>query len=135
MTATAESRRGKIILIVDDSWENLLHIQSLVRSRGYVCLAVPSGPDCLELVNRAPPRVERCSTSRCRNWMGSKPAGRLRRLPFLRRVPIMFLTARKTAEAVRTGIGAGGNDFVVKPFDPNKLLERIDHWASTHLPG
>ena len=134
MTATLESRRSKIILVVDDSWENLLHIQGLVESRGYACLAVPSGPDCLELVNRAPPRVVLLDIE-MPEMDGFETCRRLRRLPFLRRVPIMFLTARKTAEAVRAGLGAGGNDFVVKPFDPNKLLERIDHWAGTHLPG
>jgi CheY-like chemotaxis protein len=134
MTDPAVARRSKIIMVVDDSWENLLHLQNLVESHGYVCLAVPSGPDCLELVNRAPPRVILLDIE-MPMMDGFETCRRLRRIQAIRRVPIMFLTARKTAEAVRTGIGVGGNDFVVKPFDPAKLLERIDHWASTHLAG
>ena len=31
------------------------------------------------------------------------------------------------------GIRAGGNDFLMKPFDPDKLLARIDHWTSRRL--
>lgn len=134
MTDPAVARRSKIVMVVDDSWENLLHLQNLVESHGYVCLAVPSGPDCLELVNRAPPRVILLDIE-MPMMDGFETCRRLRRIQAIRRVPIMFLTARKTAEAVRTGIGVGGNDFVVKPFDPAKLLERIDHWASTHLTG
>ncbi|MEI9987715.1 MAG: response regulator [Aliidongia sp.] len=134
MINPAVARRSKIIMVVDDAWENLLHIQNLVESHGYVCIAVPSGQDCLELVNRAPPRVIVLDIE-MPEMNGFETCRRLRRLPAMRRVPIMFLTACKTAEAVRTGIGVGGNDFVVKPFDPAKLLERIDHWASTQLAG
>jgi DNA-binding response OmpR family regulator len=43
-------------------------------------------------------------------------------------VPIVFLTARKTIEDVREGMAAGGNDFIVKPFDPTALVTRILHW-------
>jgi CheY-like chemotaxis protein len=134
MTDPAVARRSKIVMVVDDSWENLLHLQNLIESHGYVCLAVPSGQDCLELVNRAPPRVILLDIE-MPAMDGFETCRRLRRNLAMRRVPIMFLTARKTAEAVRTGIGVGGNDFVVKPPDPAKLLERIDHWASTHLAG
>ena len=40
-----------------------------------------------------------------------------------KRVPIVFLTARKTGEDVETGLGAGGNDFIVKPYAIPKLRE------------
>ncbi len=134
MTDPAIARRNKIVMVVDDAWEILLHLQNLVESHGYVCLAVPSGEDCLELASSKPPRVILLDIE-MPAMDGFETCRRLRRIPALRRVPIMFLTARKTAEAVRTGIGVGGNDFVVKPFDPAKLLERIDHWANTQLTG
>jgi CheY-like chemotaxis protein len=134
VTATAESRRRKIVLVVDDSDESRRFTQTVVEAHGYSCLAVPSGPACLEAVNRAPPRVILLDVE-MPSMDGYETCRRLRKLSFMRRVPIMFLTARKTGEAVRTGIGAGGNDFVVKPFDPAKLLERVDYWAGALLPG
>jgi DNA-binding response OmpR family regulator len=51
----------------------------------------------------------------------------------LKTVPVAFLTARKTPEDVRTGLDAGGNDFIVKPFDPEKLLARVDHWMGRRI--
>ena len=52
----------------------------------------------------------------------------------LKQVPIAFLTARKAPEDVKAGIAAGGNDFIVKPFDPAKLLSRVEHWTNRRLP-
>jgi two-component system OmpR family response regulator len=40
-------------------------------------------------------------------------------------VPIIFLTAKKLKEDVLTGYGAGGDDYVTKPFDTDILLAKI----------
>ena len=64
---------------------------------------------------------------------GFETCRKLREMPELGRVPIAFLTARKTPEDVRHGLDVGGNDFIVKPFDPGKLLERVAHWTSRSL--
>jgi len=40
-------------------------------------------------------------------------------------VPIVFLTAKKLKEDVLKGYGAGGDDYVTKPFDTEILLAKI----------
>ena len=40
-------------------------------------------------------------------------------------VPIIFLTAKKLKEDVLKGYGAGGDDYVTKPFDTDILLAKI----------
>ena len=40
-------------------------------------------------------------------------------------VPIIFLTAKKLKEDVLRGYGAGGDDYVTKPFDTEILLAKI----------
>ena len=49
---------------------------------------------------------------------------------FRSHVPVTFLTARKSAQDVRAGLDAGGDDFIVKPFDPQRLIARVAHWTS-----
>ena len=44
-------------------------------------------------------------------------------------VPILFLTAKGDIADKGTGFSAGGDDYLVKPFDPEELLLRI----SAHL--
>lgn len=40
-------------------------------------------------------------------------------------VPVVFLTAKKLKEDVLKGYGAGGDDYVTKPFDTDILLAKI----------
>lgn len=40
-------------------------------------------------------------------------------------VPIIFLTAKKLKEDVLRGYGAGGDDYISKPFDTDILLAKI----------
>ena len=49
----------------------------------------------------------------------------LRRLPATARLPIVLLTARAGWESAAEGLGAGADDYVVKPFDPDELLARL----------
>jgi two-component system, OmpR family, response regulator len=40
-------------------------------------------------------------------------------------IPIVFLTAKKLKEDVLKGYGAGGDDYITKPFDTDILLAKI----------
>jgi len=51
-------------------------------------------------------------------------AGEIRKINNL--VPIIFLTAKKLKEDVLKGYGAGGDDYVTKPFSPSVLMARIN---------
>ena len=42
--------------------------------------------------------------------------------------PVIFLTARRNKEAVQQALEAGGNDFMIKPFQPRAVLERLARW-------
>jgi DNA-binding response OmpR family regulator len=44
---------------------------------------------------------------------------RLRSIYALKHIPAAFLTARNSANYVRAGMLAGGDDSILKPFDPN----------------
>jgi len=40
-------------------------------------------------------------------------------------IPIIMLTARQDKGSELTGIDAGADDYITKPFDHDKLLSRI----------
>ncbi len=64
------------------------------------------------------------------DWMlplmsGIEVCRRLRRMPELRSVPIVILTARgEEADKVR-GLEGGADDYITKPFSPVELIARI----------
>ncbi len=49
----------------------------------------------------------------------------LRALPAYKRVPIMMLTTESSPVLKQQGRDAGATGWMVKPFDPEKLLEML----------
>ena len=45
--------------------------------------------------------------------------------PELKHLPVMMLTGERTTETVMEAMTGGANDYMVKPFDPDTLLERV----------
>ena len=121
------------ILVVDDRKENLLAADAALSGLGAVIVTALSGEEALKrllesdyslvLLDIQMPGID-----------GFEVCKRLRAYRHLDTVPIVFLTARKTVEDVRACMRAGGNDFMVKPFDIEKLQARIRHWVATRLP-
>jgi DNA-binding response OmpR family regulator len=50
----------------------------------------------------------------------------LRSLETTREVPIIFLSAKGQENEVQTGLDAGANHYVLKPFAPDMLIRKID---------
>lgn len=126
------SRATKIVLGVDDQPENLAILESLIESQGFIFLGVGGCAEALSLAVRASPRLILLDVQ-MPEIDGFETCRRLRRIPELSTVPIAFLTARKGSDDVRAGLMAGGNDFIVKPFDPEKLITRVIHWTGRRV--
>jgi len=126
------ARRGKIILGVDDQPDNIMILESLIETQGFTFFGVNSGAECLSLAQRVNPRLILLDIQ-MPELDGFETCRRLRRTPNMATTPVAFLTARKSVEDVRTGIAAGGNDFILKPIDPDKLLARVIHWTSRRV--
>jgi DNA-binding response OmpR family regulator len=125
-------RQSKIVIAVDDAPETLAILKASITAAGYMFMGVGSGKECLDLIARVQPRLilldlqmpEMDGLEACRRIRASRNG---------RQVPIAFLTASKTTDDVRAGVSAGGNDFIIKPFDLEKLIARIAHWTSRRL--
>jgi hypothetical protein len=55
------------------------------------------------------------------------------------KLPVMMLTGERNSETVMEAMTGGANDYMVKPFNPDTLLERVSRlvkssamvWAPT----
>jgi DNA-binding response OmpR family regulator len=45
--------------------------------------------------------------------------------PELNGVPVMMLTGERNAETVMQAMGSGADDYMVKPFNPDALAQRV----------
>lgn len=46
------------------------------------------------------------------------------------KVPVLFFSGSTHENSKKQAREAGGDDFIAKPFSPDKLIERIDQWVS-----
>ena len=51
--------------------------------------------------------------------------------PVLCKLPVMMLTGERSAETVMSAMEKGASDYMVKPFDPDTLLERVSRLAKS----
>ena len=52
--------------------------------------------------------------------------------PELSHVPIIFLSAKGQEAEIRTGIDVGAEDYILKPFGPDQLTEKVRQILQAH---
>lgn len=124
--------RSKILIAVDDDPENLTVIKRIAEFVGYTFFGVSTGEECVSLAMRMAPRLILLDVQ-MPGMNGYETCRLLRNNASLADIPIAFLTARKTPEDVKKGMSAGGNDFIIRPFDVVKLRERIHYWVNRRV--
>jgi DNA-binding response OmpR family regulator len=127
--------RSKVVIGVDDVPANLALLEVALRSAGYTFIGVASGAALIEVMNRVRPRLVLLDI-RMPDMDGFEACRRLRLRHDYATVPVAFITACKTETDVLNGLAAGGNDFIVKPYTLQHLLERVAYWVAHPLrPG
>ncbi len=56
---------------------------------------------------------------------GLSALSRLKADPRTSKLPVMMLTGERNTETVMQAMNGGADDYIVKPFDPDVLLERV----------
>ncbi|MGR3935375.1 response regulator transcription factor [Streptomyces sp. BRA346] len=110
------------ILIVDDEPAVLEALQRSLAFEGYATETAVDGLDALEKVGTYDPELIVLDVLMPR-MDGLTAARRLRATGVT--VPVLMLTARDTVGDRVTGLDAGADDYLVKPFELDELLARI----------
>jgi two-component system chemotaxis response regulator CheY len=114
----------KMILAVDDSASIRQMVAFTLKSAGYDVIEAVDGQDGLEkaktkavslvLTDQNMPRMD-----------GISLVKELRALPQHKSTPILMLTTESSDQMKAQGKAAGATGWLVKPFDPAKLLEVV----------
>jgi two-component system, OmpR family, response regulator MprA len=125
---TAPNRRSRRILVVEDEPSIAGFVRRGLHFEGYDVEVVPDGPGALRRLRDSPPDLLVLDVM-VPGVDGFEIARRLRAaesaesLPL---IPILMLTARDAVADRVTGLRAGADDYLVKPFDFDELLARIE---------
>ena len=110
------------ILAVDDSPSMRKMVSFTLSGAGYKVVEAVDGMDALEkveaehidlvLADQNMPRLDGIGLTR-----------RLREHPRFKNTPILILTTESSDQMKQAGRAAGATGWLVKPFDPNRLIE------------
>ena len=114
----------KKILVVDDSADNLLLIESILQSEEHEIVSAKDGMSALKLVKQLSSQLKLILLDVMMPEMdGFEVTRRIRQeqIPF---IPILLITAYDQPSAVK-GLDSGADDFIRKPMDVDELLARV----------
>ena len=120
----AEAGRPKKILVVDDTKDILLVVSRRLKSWGYEPLTADSGEEGLRIAEAQLPDLILLDIMMPR-MKGRDVCMRLKANPRTEKIPVIFLTALGLADHVKAGMDLGADDYIVKPFEPAELKDRI----------
>jgi signal transduction histidine kinase len=111
------------VLLADDNPDMREYVTRLLGDR-YQVNAVSSGDEALEAALKHPPDLILTDVM----MPGLDGFGLLRELracPQTRTIPVVLLSARAGEESRVEGLGAGADDYLIKPFTARELLARV----------
>jgi two-component system phosphate regulon response regulator PhoB len=115
---------GTILLVEDDP--DIRHLISYKLTRGGFSVAeAADGAAALREARREPPDLVILDV-RMPRLSGLEVCRELRAGAHTAHVPIIMLTGRAHPEDLERAYAAGATDYVVKPFSPRVLLERVE---------
>jgi len=115
---------AKTVLSVDDSGSIRQMVAFTLKSAGYNVVEAVDGQDGLDKAKQK--TVDLVLTDQNMPRMdGLTLIKSLRAMPAYRSVPILMLTTESGDTMKMQGKAAGATGWIVKPFDPQKLLEVV----------
>lgn len=124
----------KRILIIDDTKDILLVVSRRIKSWGFDVLTAETGEEGLRIAEESLPDLVLLDIMMPR-MKGRDVCARLKANPKTQHIPVIFLTALGLADHIKAGLDLGAEDYIVKPFEPAELKERITVCLARHGAG
>ncbi|HEX8849455.1 MAG TPA: ATP-binding protein [Gemmatimonadaceae bacterium] len=123
--AVASPIAGAHVLVADDNADMRDYVTRLLHDRGCVVRTVADGRAALDAALEERPELI-LSDVMMPGLDGFELISRLRADPRTRGIPVILLSARAGEEARVEGLGAGADDYLVKPFTARELVARVE---------
>jgi len=112
------------ILVAEDERDIRELIGFTLRHSGHEVLTASNGEDALAIALRELPNLVLLDI-RMPRLTGYEVCRRLRADPTTQHIPVAFLSAKGQDSEVQAGMDAGATDYILKPFAPDQLINRV----------
>jgi PAS domain S-box-containing protein len=113
------------ILIVEDSETQATCLRKILEKNGYIVTIARDGQEAIHILEIPfTPRIV-ISDSVMPNMNGYELCSHIKRQEHLREIPIVLLTSLSDPEDMIQALECGADNFVIKPFSEELLIDRI----------
>jgi len=115
--------KGKI-LVVDDEVNITQILEFSIGAEGYEVIAAQNGEEAIDKARREQPDLIILDIM-MPIIDGYEACRILKSNPLTKNIPVILLTAKGRDIDRRFGYEVGATDYIIKPFSPNKLVDKI----------
>ena len=120
--------KEKKILVVDDDMRNVFAISAVLEEKGLTIIAAKNGKEGIEKLFKDPELDLVLMDIMMPEMDGYEAMREIRKDKRFARLPIIALTAKAMKDDRQKCIDAGANDYLTKPFNPEKLISMLRVW-------
>ena len=115
---------AKKILVVDDEPNIVKMVASRLRANNYGVITATDGFEAIEKAKKEKPDLILLDIMMVK-LDGHQTLSKLKELEETKSIPVIMLTAMAHNEDVEKAMAGGSVDYIVKPFTPVTLLQKI----------
>jgi CheY-like chemotaxis protein len=112
------------ILIAEDERDIRDLVAFTLRFAGHEVVAVGNGAEAVETARLEIPDLILMDV-RMPRMTGYEACEKMKADPQLAEIPVVFLSAKGQESEIRVGLEAGAAEYLLKPFAPSELTERV----------
>ncbi len=112
------------ILIAEDEPDIREQVAFTLRFAGHEVVATSNGEEALHKASEYIPDIILMDV-RMPRMTGYDACRAMKADPLLKNIPIVFLSAKGQDSEIQTGLEAGAEEYLLKPFAPDQLTERV----------
>lgn len=118
------------ILIVEDDAFTAQLLQFVFEREQYAVTWLPDGQQAQNHLQQQAPADVVLLDLMLPHVDGLDLLKQLRSSPVWQHTRVMVLSARDQTSDIRQAFALGADDYMIKPFDPQELLARVQRWSS-----
>ena len=112
------------ILIAEDEPDIRELVAFTLRFAGYEVIVAHNGEEAVQLAARELPDMALMDV-RMPRMTGYDACRAIKAHPDLSEMPVVFLSAKGQEAEIESGLDAGAEEYLLKPFAPDQLIERV----------
>lgn len=121
------------ILVAEDERDIRDLIAFTLRFAGYEVLTANNGEEAVQLTQQTLPDLV-LTDVRMPKMTGYEACRLIKTDPATQHIPVVFLSAKGQEAEVQSGLAAGGDEYLLKPFAPDQLTRKVAEILSKPRP-